>query len=294
MTASSTSSWSLAEYKHFIVTCFTIIFLFVSYIIYTTFLPTRTLRVVFLDVGQGDSIYIESPTHTKVIIDGGAHLDSDAKLSKYISFFDKQIDLIIPTHADSDHITGLVEDFMRYDVRDTTSIHASSTSNIFAAYEKDKEGHEYRGLLGDTIDIGGGAFLTVVLPKEGETFSKDETNDSSTVMLLTYEGYTFLLTGDLPETREHALLASGLIPHDITVLKLGHHGSKYSTGEELLAYTHPHYAIISAGKDNKYGHPNKETIDRVSAIGSEVISTIESGNIEFDIENEGIRIKVEK
>ena len=134
----------------------------------------------------------------------------------------------------------------------------------------------------------------VLYPKEGETFSEKETNDSSSVILLTYGEFSFLFTGDLPETREHELIESGLLPRNLTVLKLGHHGSKYSSGSELLSFTKPKFAIVSAGKDNKYGHPSVETLERVAKVGSIVLSTIEKGDITFQIKLDSLEVVTSK
>jgi len=271
-----------------------LVVLFVFYVLFRTYLPTNSLKIVFLDVGQGDSIYIESPTRTRVLIDGGPKSDTAAKLSKYTPFFDKQFDLVIPTHADLDHITGLIEVFNRYDVRAVTQVHATSTTGIFAVFEKKGEGTVYPGHTGDVIDIGDGATLTILFPRKGTYFGSKDTNDSSTVVLLSYQGYTFLLTGDLSIEHEDELISSGLMPRNITVLKAGHHGSKTSTGDALLSYTKPKYVVISAGADNKYGHPNPETLARIVRVGSEVVSTIDHGNIEFVIERGNLKIETEK
>jgi competence protein ComEC len=274
---------------------FTLGALLFSFALFTALIPNETLRVTFYDVWQGDGILIESGAKTKVLIDGGASRIIVEKVGKEISVFDKGIDFVAPSHADKDHITGALAVLDRFPVRFVSEVHANSATELDDEYQKKINGKvSLRSLSGDTIDIGGGVMLTVVLPRKGEVFSEKETNDSSTVILLTYKQFSFLFTGDLPETRERELIASRKLPRDLTVLKLGHHGSKYSSGSELLSYTKPKYVIVSAGKGNNYGHPSKEVLERVQKVKSKVLRTDEMGDISFVMKGNGLEVKREK
>ncbi len=266
-----------------------------AHALYAAFIPSDTLRVTFFDVGQGDGILIESGSKTKVLIDGGPSTKVLTKITNELSFFDRQIDYVSPSHADKDHITGSIAALDTFPVENVSLLHASSATELDDEYDKRMSGKAVRrSLAADTIDLGSGAKLTVLLPYEGEKFSEKETNDSSSVLLLTHKQFSFLLTGDLPESREHMLVTSGLLPRDLTVLKLGHHGSKYSSGNELLSYAMPKYAIVSDGKDNRYGHPSKETLDRVTKAGSRIFSTIDNGDITFEIRDGQLRVSTER
>ena len=270
-------------------------FLLTSFSIFDTFIPNKIVTVTFYDVGQGDSIFIESGAKTKVLIDGGPSRIIVEKVGKELSFFDRTIDFIAPSHGDKDHITGALAVLDRFPVRFTAQIHASTTTELDNEYAaRGLRTSEVRSLSGDVIDIGGGAKLTVLLPKLGEAFSEKETNDSSSVLLLTYGPFSFLFTGDLPETRERELIESGKLPRNLTVLKLGHHGSKYSSGSELLSYTKPKYVIVSAGSRNSYGHPSKEVLERVEKVKSRVFRTDEMGDISFVMKGNTLEVSKEK
>ena len=271
------------------------LFLAFGFSLHDTFVPSKALKVTFYDVGQGDGIFIESGAKTKILIDGGSSQKIVTKVGAEVSFFDKVIDFIAPSHADKDHIAGAIATLDRFPVRTASLLHASTTTELDDEYERrvmDKV--RVRSLSGDTVDIGGDAKLTVLLPKKSEEFSEKETNDSSSVLLLTYGPFSFLFTGDLPETRERELIQSGLLPRDLTVLKLGHHGSKYSSGKELLSYAKPKYVIVSAGKGNRYGHPNEETLERVGKVGSIVLRTDEMGDIIFLMKENQLTVETEK
>jgi competence protein ComEC len=112
-------------------------------------------------------------------------------------------------------------------------------------------------------------------------------------MVVTYGEESVLLTGDLPSTEEGELMRAGL-PKDITIYKAGHHGSKYSSGEQLLSYIKPEYAVISAGKNNKYGHPNPEAMERLQKYSKEILSTIDKGAITFSMDGKSVNISMEK
>lgn len=267
-------------------------FLFLSLLLYITFIRIQPLRVTFFDVGQGDGILIESPSGTRVFIDGGPSLLIQKKLANKLSLFDRRIDLLAPTHADKDHVLGSIAVGEKFPVSRSALLHASSATVLDDEYMQVTEGSERLSLTSlDKIDIGGGAEITVLLPKKSEHFSEKETNESSQVLLLSYEGYTFLLTGDLGVEREEILLAQGLLPHVVTVLKAGHHGSKGSSGSALLSYTQPNYVIVSAGKDNRYGHPAKEMLERAEKVKAIVLSTIESGDITFSISDGEMKVE---
>ncbi len=266
-----------------------------SFLLFQALIPSKTLKVTFYDVGQGDAIYIESGAKTKVLIDGGPSKVIVEKVGREISFLDKSIDFIAPSHGDKDHITGSIAVLERFPTKYVSAVHASTATELDDEYgAKTRNIVSIRSVAGDTIDIGGGALLTVILPKKAEVFSEKETNESSSVLLLTYGEFSFLFTGDLPETRERELIDSGKLPRDLTVLKLGHHGSKYSTGKELLSYTKPKFVIVSSGKGNNYGHPSKEVLERVEKVKSKVLRTDDMGDIRFIVKKNSLTFDTEK
>lgn len=249
------------------------------------------LSVSFLDVGQGDSIFIKTPSGHTMIIDGGPSKNSLEKVTKILSFFEKDIDIMLATHPDADHITGLIPILEKYKVG--TIVISPTHSSTDVDKDLDKHIEEEQASLhvahtGDTIDFHDGVLVSVLYPSQKYIPIKD-TNDGSVSIVITYQEHTFLLTGDLPSKEEAKLLP--FLSKNITVYKAGHHGSKTSSSQILLSYIHPLYAVISAGKNNRYGHPSGETLDRLHVYAKEIISTIDRGTISFI--SDGSKIQVE-
>ncbi|HEX7651354.1 MAG TPA: MBL fold metallo-hydrolase [Candidatus Paceibacterota bacterium] len=246
---------------------------------------SHELRVSVLDVGQGDSILVQGPTGNTMLIDGGPDRTVLARLGEELGPLNRSLGLVVETHPDSDHITGLASVLANYRVAGFMEPGFLPATGISQELADDVEANPAIGHItarrGMRIDLGGGAYADVLSPDrdpEGE-----DTNEGSVVMHLVYGSTSFMLTGDLPSTHEDWLLSldadDGELP--TTVLKAGHHGSKYSTDDAWLAALHPGIVAISAGKDNRYGHPNPETLARIGAEGAAVLSTIDSGTLHF-------------
>ncbi|OHA92272.1 MAG: hypothetical protein A2723_02210 [Candidatus Zambryskibacteria bacterium RIFCSPHIGHO2_01_FULL_52_18] len=233
------------------------------------------LKVYFFDVGQGDAIFIDTPTHKQVLIDGGRNRKVLSELGKVMAFGDRYIDVVIETHPDADHSAGLVAVAERY----RTGINLDQNS----------------ARRGQTIDFGDGAKLTILFPDRD--ISGWDTNDGSVVARLDYGEASFLFTGDATIKTENILLhldkdlPAGRQVLDVDVLKAGHHGSRTSTSLTFAEVVSPEYAVISAGKDNTYGHPHKEVLKILERVGAKIISTIDSGTIEFDTDGTILRLK---
>lgn len=240
------------------------------------------LVLAFLDVGQGDAIFIQSPTGTQVLIDGGINRDVLAELALVMPFFDHSLDVVIATHPDKDHIGGLPHVFERYQVAHIIDPGLEDTSDAYALYADrlKAEGATYRTAeRGDVIDLGGGAYLRVLFP-DGAFAAKDK-NDASVIVQLVYGETEVLLTGDASDDIERQLIA--LDAHlESDILKAGHHGSKTSTAQEFLDVVDPEYVVVSAGKDNSYGHPHDEVVERLVAASTTILVTFEEGTIVFE------------
>lgn len=271
------------DYGNVFVICISLSVSLVSLCLIISLASPQFLRVSFLDVGQGDAILIQTPSGHDMLIDGGPSDGVLSRLDDRMSYFDRDIDVVIATHDDADHITGLIPVLKKYDVdhvlrspvhseTDLASVFASST-----LVEEDVVVHV--GTKGDVIDFGDGVMVYVLYPASSFYSTKD-TNDASVSVLLKYGERTFLLAGDL-STKHELKLIGDHVPKHVTVFKAGHHGSKTSSGVQLLTYIKPEYAVISAGKDNKYGHPHVETLDRLSTYAKETLSTIDRGTITF-------------
>ncbi len=250
------------------------------------------LTVSFLDVGQGDAIYIEGPNGNQILVDGGAGPSVLRELGAVMPFYDRSIDAVVGTHPDKDHIGGLSSVLARYDVRffidpglpnDTAAWRALET----AVRERGVERKTAR--RGMKVVLGGGAVLDILFPDRD--MAGADTNDASIVARLSFSNQSFLLTGDSPKKIEEYLVRSNAEVLASDVLKVGHHGSHTSTGERFLAAVRPSYAIISAGKDNSYGHPHKEVLDLLARFGIHVESTAERGRITFKTDGKTLTLE---
>lgn len=250
------------------------------------------LKVYFLDVGQGDSILIQTKNNKKILIDGGKDKFVLEGLSRNLKSFDKKIDYIIGTHSDNDHIGGLLSVVANYDVgkvivnppadpKDT-----DYTKLIKALQDKNIPFHE--AYSGDSIDLDG-LKLLFLWPDEIGIESIQEENERSISTLIKYEEFEIFSAGDLNKEGEEDIFNywAGL---DTEILKLGHHGSKTSTSEMLLDKLTPEIAIVSAGKDNRYNHPSPEVIELLKAKEIKVYETLGEGDIRVRTDGEGFEV----
>jgi len=261
-------------------------------IFYTVFAETRDnfLKVSFLDVGQGDAIFIETPTGNQLLIDGGPDKNILNALSRVMPFYDKSIDMIITTHPDQDHIGGIPEVLKNYNVLEYIDSGATSSTGTFLELQKEIEDKKIKteiARVGEIIDLGGETYLKILYP-QNELKSKD-TNDNSIIAKLFYGDSTFLFTGDAPTDVEQYLAMTHGEELDSDVLKVAHHGSRNSLSPEFLSAVSPEYSIISAGENNSFGHPHKEIIDFLNIIGTKILGTYEMGDIIFTSDGENIK-----
>lgn len=256
-----------------------IIFIISSITIYQIYNADET-RIIFLDIGQGDSILITEGEY-QILIDGGA--DSkilQEKLGKYMPFWDRTIDVVIATHLDDDHVSGLVDIFNNYEVykfwyskieKNTITAHALK-ANIS---EFNIQTHE--PVFGDKIKFPSGANFHIVYPIiRNEIYNNlEDLNATSITGIFEVNNEKFFLGGDLPSKIEDRLDVN----NNITVLKAGHHGSKTSTSQLFLDKIKPRDVIISAGKNNTYGHPHHDIIKRLIMGKMRIFKTYEDGDI---------------
>lgn len=245
--------------------------------------PDGRLHVFFLDVGQGDATFIQTPTGRQILIDGGRYpstlLD---ELGRYMPYWDRTIDVVIATHPDEDHIAGLIEVVDRYQVGRllTNSLESGGIPafEMLLASTKDRGTAVSAAQVGEILESGDGVRLEVLHPDAG--FHSDSQNEASVVTRLTYGRLAIILAGDAEKDAETELLRSEL-PLTAVVLKAGHHGANTSSGEAFLQAVRPQIIVISVGEDNSYGHPHSAMLDRAAAIGATVLRTDELGTIEM-------------
>jgi competence protein ComEC len=281
-----TDDWSLSRKSVYVLLIF-ILFLVNGALAYVFLHPhPKTLTVSFLNIGQGDSILIQGPTGVKMLVDGGPDRSVLRELGKKLVPWDRTFDLLVETHPDKDHISGLGDVLERYRVKeyldpgipDSTAVSA----RVMHAVATEPGLTHVIARRGMRIHLGGGAYADVLFPDRDESTLK-ATNDGSVVLHIIYGTTSFMLTGDLPSPYEDYLVGidgnDGELQSD--VLKAGHHGSKYSSDSLWLAAVHPKTVVISAGKGNTYGHPNPEAVARITHEGAYMLSTIDHGTVTF-------------
>jgi len=250
----------------------------------------RPLTVAFLDVGQGDAVFIEAPNGNQLLYDAGPPSGAVLReLARMMPFWDRSIDVLILSHPDLDHIGGAVDILRRYKVEVTLVSGAEGASSAFTAVEAAFGEHQVDRLLarkGETIVLGDGVFVDILYP--GDVPLPEETNDASVSVRVRYGETAFILSGDLSRWGEYRILDD--TPERITaqVLKLGHHGSKTSSSERWISEIAPQVVVISAGRDNKYGHPHQEVLDLLDRLSVPSVRTDQEGTIVF--ESDGVLV----
>jgi competence protein ComEC len=260
------------------------------------------LQVHVLDVGQGDSILIVAPGGKVVLVDAGTPGSGKVVMNAMQRYGLKQIDLMVATHAHADHIGGADEVLRATKV---TTVLDSTVPNTTKNYEDflkavKETGAKYTAATpGQKFDIGGNASLSVLAPIK-PFFTKDqlraganEPNANSVVTRLDYGDFSMLLTGDAEaETEERMMNAGSNLK--ASILKVGHHGSKYASSESFLRAGRFEAAIISDGADNRYGHPSQEALDRFKALGIKLYRTDLQGEVTIITRGHGYEIRTER
>ncbi len=243
--------------------------------------PDGQLHIVFMNVGQGDATFIQTPSGRQILVDGGLYPSVlNDQLGRQMPFWDKEIDILVATHPDADHVSGLVGVFDRYRVNSVfTNGQTFGESPIYdevlaAAQAQQSEIRPVQA--GEVILIEDGVRLEVVHP--GPALNEDSRNENSVSMRLVYGNFTFLFTGDAEEMGEAEMLAEER-PLTALVFKAGHHGSNSSSSLPFLQALQPQIIIVSAGVDNRFGHPAPEMLERAAAVGAVVLRTDELGSI---------------
>jgi len=259
--------------------------------------PDDQLHLVFCDVGQGDAILI-SRKFDQVLIDGGPDESVLACLSEHMPFWDKTIEVVALTHPQADHLTGLISVLERYEV-----IHfffppagnkSAGYSKLIQLVESNQSLKVQNIYSGDKIKIGDLILETVWPQKEwalaqldprhpdgailGASTSRN-LNDFSLIFHLQFGEFDALLAGDADSKIQDEIMTEVNIPH-VEVIKIPHHGSKYSMIDEFLGVVKPDLAIMSVGR-NSFGHPTKELFDQLENFNVDFLRTDQEGSIEI-------------
>ncbi len=260
---------------------------------------TGLLTVAVLDIGQGDAIFIEAPNGNQVIVDGGPDQKLISELGHVMPFYDRSIDMIINTNPDSDHYAGFFDLLKTYKVGEFMESGTISDTPTYKQLEKtiaEKHIPKIVAKRGMKIVLDKDVSLFVLYPDRD--VSNWTSNNGSMVMKLVYGDTSFLLQGDATAEVEKYLVSleksaesrvyGGL---SAQVLKAGHHGSRTSTSEGYVEAVSPEYAAISDGKNNRYGHPHKETLDTLEKNHVKILRTDFLGRIIFQSDGKNITVK---
>ncbi|EOU1724073.1 MAG: ComEC/Rec2 family competence protein [Clostridium perfringens] len=236
------------------------------------------LMISYMDVGQGDAAYIKV-NGNDILIDAGPRSNSKELLEQLKAKNIDDFELVIATHPHEDHIGGMVDVFKEYEVKAFYSpkiTHTTKTYENLVKAVKD-EGLKTKELKGGmVIDLGEGAKFEVFTPQKSEY---EELNDYSPIMKLSFGDTSYLFTGDAEKLAEEEALAKYKTSLDSDVIKLGHHGSSSSSSNAFIEAVSPKYGIISCAKDNKYGHPHRETLDIIKKYNIKTFRTDTDGEI---------------
>lgn len=287
--------------------------------------PAEKLTVTFLDVGQGDAVFMKTEQGTTFLIDGGsadvANVGTYRIRPYLLSIGVDHIDYAIVTHADTDHISGLEEIIRESKItvsnlilpqiyKNNVNIDNNERQN-FKESELNKDNYSKLVSLAESFKINTMYIKAGDYIKEGkleiiclnpiEGYSYPEDNACSAVLSISYGNFDMLITGDLEKEGEEAIISKlkriseegwNKFANGYDVLKVAHHGSRNSTGEEFLKYVKPGISVISCGKNNRYGHPHKELLERLNNMKSRYFITYEEGAITF--QTDGKKLSIER
>jgi competence protein ComEC len=241
----------------------------------------RSLTFAMLDIGQGDGLFIESPSGTQIMFDAGSAHSILGPLARAMSPFDKTIDAIVITNPDADHIGGFLDILKNYKVSkvfEPGTLNDSKTYQNLKAEIKRQNIPHFLLKKGMRLNLDGGVYIDILFPdRDVSTWAS---NDGSIIARLSYGKTSVMLTGDATKRTEQIILERNSITQlKSTVLKVGHHGSRTSTSNGFVKAVAPIYALISDGKNNKYGHPHPETLNILASFGVKIFRTDLLGNI---------------
>lgn len=260
-------------------------------------IQSPNLLISFLDVGQGDAIFIQTPNGKNILIDGGPEDRVIDELKKVFQGDIRHIDILVITNPDMDHINGFSYILDEYSVSSVLEPGTRSTTPTYKNLIKKIKNKNIPLLSGYkdmkiVLDQEKDIYLDVLFPDQ--KVRGWGSNDGSLVLRLVYGNTSIMLMGDATELTEKIIaVTTDKDKLESNILKLGHHGSKTSSSEMWIDAVSPQSVIVSAGQNNRYGHPSEEVIDRLNARDIEILKTYEEGTITFESDGESI-VRVDK
>ncbi len=250
------------------------------------------LTVTFLNVGQGDSTFIESPTGTQVLIDGGPNNNLMKEISSVLPWYDRKVDMLVIANTDRDHFEGFIPFLKKFSAGVVVEPGTTNSNEVYKILEQeiaDKKIPKVIARRGQIIDIGGGAYIQILFPDRD--VSGLDTNSGSIIMRLVYGDTSIIFQGDSPSNMEQYLVGLDGSNLKSTILKVGHHGSKTSSSEEYVKEVSPKWAVISVGSGNTYGHPTQETLDALRKYKATTLATCAMGRITFNSDGKEFKLQ---
>lgn len=251
--------------------------------------PSDSIKLTFLDVGQGDAELVVTPKGQDILIDGGPNDSVVNKLDKNIPFYSHKLDAVVLTHPHADHVAGLVAVANKYQINKVYMSGVTHTAPEYFAFLEALKQHNVAVQIvksGDSLDFGDGIRLDFLYPLTSlENQTAENLNLTSVVTRLSWGKSSALFMGDLESEGQDKLLASGQNVRS-SILKVSHHGSKDSVNAKFLAAVAPKYAVIEVGKDNKFGHPSQDMLNLLT--GLIVYRTDYDGDVRFDLTASGV------
>lgn len=255
------------------------------------------LEIYFFDIGQGDSILIRTPKNQDILIDGGPDDKAVSRLGRTLPFWDRDIELLILTHAHDDHVGGLPDVIKKYEI---DRILYDDVFYENPNYDEFKRLIAEKGIpaeptyCGDAFYFDTGVKLETLFPFIGSDLgSFEDLNDTSIVNRLVYGDIEVMLTGDATKVVEDLLLESG-VDVRADILKVGHHGSKYSSSLPWIEAVAPETAVIQCGTGNKFGHPHFITLHNLGNQGIDIYRNDKQGTIKVETDGESAIISTMK
>jgi len=249
------------------------------------------LHVWFLDVGQGDAIFIQAPNGNQVLIDGGPDNKVLQELGRLMPFYDHSIDVVVLTHPHADHLRGLIEVLKNYEIGRVLENKIPCDSPECVEWnEAEQKSEMVQAEVGQAVDLGSGVKLKVIYARQPDARANAAKNahDYMLVTELEYGGEALLLMGDAEKNIEQTLVSSGNLSAQF--LKVGHHGSKTSTTAQFLSAVKPELAFMELGAQNSYGFPHPEVIKRLDDLGVKYYRSDIDGTVELVLDGENYKI----
>ncbi|MBP9758419.1 MBL fold metallo-hydrolase [Candidatus Dojkabacteria bacterium] len=255
----------------------------VLYFLYGIYFIDERFGIYFLNVGQGDSTLIETPDKKYMLVDGGPDDSVIDELRYSLPFWKRKIDYVFVTHTDADHLAGIIDVLKFYTVENVIYTPSKPETELVKEFNNllaKRNINVFDLSANDSLKLGCCVTIDMVwVQNEKIGVQEANINNFSKSFILKYGNFRALLAGDL-ESKYEEVVAT-INPIEIDLLKVGHHGSKTSSSLDFLKRISPKFAIISVGKDNKYGHPNNETIDNLNLVGSKIFINYEYNRLYF-------------